>query len=208
MCGRIALYADTGRIAELFQLPEESVPDHQPHYNIAPGHSVLAAYKPDRMATVTWGIDMQRGERLLSNARSETAHSKPTFSKSFQKYRCLIPANGFYEWQKRSSGPKQPMWIAPEDGQPFALAGIIVLKPQPALVIMTTNPNRLVGPIHNRMPVIVNPDDFPDWFAADCRSPAIRKITAPREWPGFSATPVSRLVNQPANNDARLIAAA
>ena len=208
MCGRIALYADSGQVAELFDIDSDYVPAVPPSWNIAPKSPVIACYRRTKMATVPWGIQTRNGERPLINARSETAHAKPTFAKAFDKARCLIPVNGFYEWTPNQSGRKRPVWITRQDDQPFALAGLIVLKPTPALVIMTTEPNSLVRPIHNRMPVIVQPESFDDWFTQEARSPQMRAITASRPWEAMQALPVSHLVNSPRHDGPELIAAA
>ena len=208
MCGRIALYADSGQVAKLFDIDSDYVPTVPPSWNIAPKSLVIACYRRTKMATVPWGIPTRSGERPLINARSETAHTKPTFAKAFDKARCLVPVNGFYEWTTNRSGRKRPVWITRLDDQPFALAGLIVLKPTPALVIMTTEPNSLIASIHNRMPVIVEPESFDNWFSQNARSPQIRAITTSRPWEAMHALPVSQLVNSPRHDGPELIAAA
>ena len=206
MCGRIALYAETGQIAQMFDIDPGSVPQLAPNRNIAPSNRVLACYRGTRMSTVRWGIPSRYGDRPIINARSETAHSKPTFAQAFDNARCLIPVNGFYEWQAVGTSRKQPFWITRTDDQPFALAGLIVLNPRPALVIMTTEPNSLVKPIHKRMPIIVDPDSFDDWFTQPAHSKQIRAITTTRPWDDMQAITVSMLVNDPLCNSAELIA--
>ena len=97
MCGRIALYADSGQVAKLLT-STQPVPTIAPSWNIAPSSPVIACYRRTKLATVPWGITTRSGERPLINARSETAHAKPTLPRLFDKARCLVPVNGFYEW--------------------------------------------------------------------------------------------------------------
>ena len=97
------------------------MPTIAPSWNIAPSSPVIACYRCTKLATVPWGITTRSGERPLINARSETAHTKPTFAKAFDKARCLAPVNGFYEWTTNRSGRKRPVWITRLDDQPFAL---------------------------------------------------------------------------------------
>ena len=100
------------------------MPTIAPSWNIAPSSPVIACYRRTKLATVPWGITTRSGERPLINARSETAHAKPTFAKAFDKARCLVPVNGFYEWTTNRSGRKRPVWITRLDDQPFALGSV------------------------------------------------------------------------------------
>jgi putative SOS response-associated peptidase YedK len=217
MCGRYTLTTKPERIASLFDLPEP--PPIAPRYNIAPTQDVLIVRACDagrRGAMVRWGLiphwakDADIGSRLI-NARAETAASKPAFRAAWKRRRCLVPADGFYEWKKTPSG-KQPCLIGLPDGEPFALAGLWERwegppdggepqGPVESCTILTTEPNELVAEVHNRMPVILPAGDWPTWLGeadADGRDPT--DLTRP--YPGeLTLRPVSRRVNSPARDD-------
>ncbi len=216
MCGRYYLLPSPPQLADLFGLAD--VPDAPPRSNIAPTQPVLAVgpSKEDRpaVATFRWGIvppwatDPKPGP---INARSETAADKPTFAEAIRKRRCPIPASGFYEWLRQGKA-KQPYAIRMADGRPFAFAGIWeAWRPEsgPPLLtcaILTTEANELVKPVHNRMPVILEPRHFGTWIDRDVQDPAdlallLRPFAAVR----MLAYPVSQLVNSPRNDDARCI---
>lgn len=206
MCGRIALFGETTQLAYLFDIAATAVPDFPDRYNIAPGDRVLtlhADHDTPQLSPITWGISMRSKDRRISNARSETAHRTPSFSKGLAKRRCLIPARGFYEWKPSQRG-KQPIWIAPDDGGMLAFAGLIT-EPGGPMVIMTCEPNQLIRPIHHRMPVILQPGQFDDWLNPQTPPKAVKNLTKPTEWPHMVATNVSRNVNNPTNDGPALI---
>jgi putative SOS response-associated peptidase YedK len=219
MCGRFTLTDPDADLAVQFNLPE--IPDMQPRYNIAPTQPVAAVRAsprgPDReMVFLHWGLipfwakDPSMGARMI-NARSETAAEKPAFRAAFRRRRCLVVADGFYEWQKQN-GTKQPFYIHLHTSQPFAFAGLWELwEGADASVIesctlLTTQPNDLLRPIHNRMPVILHPKDYDLWLDPEIQqADRLQPLLSPYPAEEFSAYPVSRWVNSPGNDDPRCI---
>lgn len=214
MCGRFSLGTPATTLAAQFNLFE--VPAWAPRYNIAPTQSaptaVRAASDPSRQFKVhRWGLippwakDPGMGSQLI-NARAETVAIKPAFRKAFRERRCLILADGFFEWQRRGRH-KQPFHIRMRDGRPFAFAGLWEHWEGPegsaidSCTILTTTTNELVGTLHDRMPVILAPQDYDLWL-----DPAIQKVerleSLLRPYPSeeMTAYPVSTRVNNPAND--------
>lgn len=224
MCGRFTLNATPEQLTELFELPAE--PMIAPRYNIAPTQPVAivrldAQSKAREWTHVQWGLipswakDPSLGAKMI-NARAETVAEKPAFRAAFKRRRCLVPATGFYEWQKLGSR-KQPHLITRQDGQPFAFAGLwetwqsgdgSVLE---TCTILTTDPNELMAQIHNRMPVILAPEDFAQWLGSGSDSTP-RELDQlqhllrpyPTEW--LTNTPVSTYVNNAQNEGPQCIA--
>ena len=176
MCGRFTL-TDPGVAME--QLVSLDAPSSAlPRYNIAPsqGHFVVVhreAPPYQNLAKLRWGLDAVSSDRaLLINARSETVNKKPRFRGVFHRHRCLVPADGFYEW-KRDGHARWPYYIRRRGSQPFAMAGIWNPNPgstecaQGAFAILTTRPNRCVSEIHDRMPVILPKAVFRRWLAPE-----------------------------------------
>lgn len=210
MCGRFTLAADPETLATLFNLHQ--LPDLAPRYNIAPTQPVAAVrFDPNRnrrgFTYLTWGLipfwakDSKIGARMI-NARAETVAEKPAFRGAFKYRRCLIPADGFYEWQKRTNG-KQPYYITFEDHHPFAFAGLwerwqgddgSVIE---TCILLTTSANELLRPIHNRMPVILDPGDYADWLAPTSSPSHLRQLLRPYSGTGLITFPVSPRVNNP-----------
>lgn len=220
MCGRFSLIVPGEEIAAAFDLPE--VPVLAPRYNIAPTQPV-AAIRLNRDTGVRelshfhWGLipfwakDPSMGARMI-NARAETAAEKPSFRAAFKYRRCLIPASGFYEWQKQNGG-KQPYYIHHPQGKPLALAGLWEHWQSEdgseieSCTILTTRPNETIRPLHNRMPVILHPDDYTTWLHSDGTHLAeLQHLLQPLEEDWLAAYPVSRYVNRPANEGADCIA--
>ena len=215
MCGRFTLFTPASRLAEVF-LPGEAV-SLAPRYNIAPSQPVLAvrvapATGRREFATPRWGLipswakDASIGSRLI-NARAETVSEKPAFRRAFRERRCLVPADGFYEWKQEATG-KRPFYVRMRDGAPFAFAGLwerwekIPGEAVETCAILTTEPNDLLAPLHDRMPVIVAPEDFERWLDPAVRSP---ELLAPLLHPfpagAMEAFPVGRAVNNPRSDD-------
>ncbi|MBK8900866.1 MAG: SOS response-associated peptidase [Anaerolineaceae bacterium] len=224
MCGRFALMTSTEQLAMLFDVPETAVaalPPSVPRYNIAPTQPVAAirlGENGEREFTFfhwglipSWSKDIKMGARMI-NARSETVTEKPSFRNAFKRRRCLIPADGFYEWQKQADG-KQPMFIRPSDGaeRPFALAGLWEVWRDPdgselqSCTIVTTTPNELMAAIHNRMPVIVEPEDYDLWLNPEPDPEQGLHLLRPYPAEKMVAYPVSTLVNNPRNDTAQCI---
>jgi putative SOS response-associated peptidase YedK len=146
----------------------------------------------------------------MINARSETAPEKPSFRRAFRERRCLIPADGFYEW-RRTNGANQPYYIHMEDGRPFAFAGLWESWDDGGegevrtCTILTTMANALVGEVHERMPVIVAPDAYDVWLDPASERDELTGLLAPFPEDRMEAYPVSRFVNSPSNNDPRCV---
>jgi putative SOS response-associated peptidase YedK len=217
MCGRYTLATPAERLAEEFGFDGSSVELSQ-NYNVAPTQGVAAVLEEGgqrRLEVLRWGLippwadDPQIGSRMI-NARSETAPGKPSFRRAFRERRCLIPADGFYEWQ-RTNGTKQPFYIHMEDGRPFAFAGLWESWGKSGegevrtCTILTTGANALVGEIHERMPVIVAPDAYDVWLDPASERDELTGLLAPYPEDEMEAYPVSRFVNSPSNNDPRCI---
>lgn len=223
MCGRFTLHVSPNKLAELFQLATS--PTLAPRYNIAPTQPIgIVRIDPERSARewtlVVWGLvpswskDPSIGSRMI-NARSETAHEKPSFRAAFRRRRCLIPADGFYEW-KRSGNKKQPYFIQLADGAPFAFAGLWEQWMAPdgselqTSTILTCDANERVAPIHPRMPVILQEEDYGEWLGEETLGDAVdltplRHLLRPYASEKMSAFPVSTYVNRPQNEGADCI---
>jgi len=214
MCGRYTLTVDASVLAELFKL--EPLTDLQPRFNIAPSQSVsIVRSKTDgdrEWATVRWGLipswaqEAKIGSRLI-NARAETVAEKPSFRSAYKHRRCLVPADGFYEWVK-VGGAKQPHHIRFSDRRPFAFAGLWERWTDPesteieSCTILTTRPNALMENLHNRMPVIMPPARFDDWIGRGPLGPeAAEAMLLPFPADGMEAVPVTTRVNSPKNED-------
>ncbi len=224
MCGRFTLFSSPERLAELFGLAEP--PRLAPRYNIAPTQPVAivradAQTQAREWALVQWGLvpswakDLGMGSRLI-NARAETVAEKPAVRAAFKRRRCLIPADGFYEWQRTDKG-KQPYFVHLRDGSPFAMAGLWEFWEGPdgsaleSCTILTTGANELMAPLHNRMPVIVAPEDYQDWLTIDLdrerdRASLLHHLLRPFPAEAMDAYPVSTYVNSPRNEGADCIA--
>jgi len=213
MCGRFALFAPGQDVAEQFGV----VVDHEmePRYNIAPTQPVAAvrlnANSDKRELTyLTWGLipswakDPKIGSRMI-NARSETAAEKPSFRAAFKRRRCLIPASGFYEWQKLGDR-KQPTFIHGVDKGLMGLAGLWEVWHSSdgsfvqSCTILTTQPNELMAPIHNRMPVIIAPEDYSMWLDPGPRPEDGLHLMRPYAGAQMAAYAVSTAVNSPRND--------
>lgn len=212
MCGRFTLTAATKKLAEAFagyQIPAEL----PPRYNIAPTQpvAVIANNGQRRLEFFQWGLipawakDPTIGNRMI-NARAETLAEKPTFKNAYKRRRCLVLADGFFEWQKVNGG-KTPMYIRLASGEPFAFAGLWESWHGPAdspllsCTIITTTPNALLANIHNRMPVILPPAAYELWLEPGERSPAqLDGLLKPYPAEAMVAYPVSTLVNNPKND--------
>jgi len=216
MCGRFALTISPAVLARFFELSD--IPGKiEPRYNIAPGQSILAVVdKADQAGrewrSFQWGLipSWVKGSvhlHRMINARSETVTEKPAFRQAFQKRRCLIPADGFYEWQKLV-GKKQPYFVHLLDQSPLALAGLWESRIDPAgtiidtCAILTTAGNELMRPIHDRMPVIISPADYQRWLDVQNRSEeVIEGLLRPYSSEKMAAHPVSTFVNNIKNDD-------
>lgn len=221
MCGRYTLTCTPEVLAEAFRL--DATPDLQPRYNVAPSQGVacVRAGLPSRKreaVTLRWGLipswasDPAMGMKLI-NARAETVAEKPSFRQPFRERRCLVPADGYYEW-KREGSRKQPYHIRLNSERPFAFAGLWDRwtgadgKTIESCTILTTTPNERLASIHDRMPVIVPPAAYEPWLDPGLQD-ARRLVPFLTPYPADAmiAVPVSRLVNDPRVDDARCLEA-
>jgi putative SOS response-associated peptidase YedK len=229
VCARFTLTASGEDLAEAFGL--EEAPLWTPRYNIAPSQAVLAVRRVGgrrRADPLRWGLAGAQGDvdeageapglpgfdrpargregPLLINARSETVASRPAFRDAFATRRCLVPADGFFEW-KRLGSARQPFRICRPDGRPFAFAGLWQPAPEApgepggACAILTTEPNELVRGIHDRMPVILAPHQFELWLAPGAPRTALAQLLRPAPPGELTAFPVSPRVNRTRNDD-------
>ncbi len=219
MCGRFTLAVNPEQLQQQFGLAEPPPKELVPRYNIAPTQAVAVVPNAEerRLELFQWGLipswakDPAIGNRMI-NARAETLAEKPAFRAALKRRRCLVVADGFYEW-KKEDGRKLPMHIHMADGQPFAFAGLWEVWQPPdgsvikTCTIITTDANALVAPIHNRMPVILAPGDYDRWLdprelPADQTLPLLRPFDAR----ALRAVPVSPQVNNPANDSPECVA--
>ncbi|MEA3191733.1 MAG: hypothetical protein QOD26_66 [Betaproteobacteria bacterium] len=194
MCGRYALHASPEVVALQFGL--EAAPPFKPSYNVCPGGEILVLRGPRKPALLRWGVG-----NMLINARAETLAERPAFRQAFRQYRCLVPASGFYEWQAVAAR-KQPWYVLPKEQRLFALGGIVLLwQGVRSVAIVTTAANDLMARIHDRMPVLVAPENYDDWLGSGDAS----ALLAPAPDDGMQTHPVSLRVNAPANDDEALL---
>jgi len=215
MCGRFTLRASASVIAEHFSIFE--LPPFSPRFNIAPSQPVavvrLASPPSGReLVWLHWGLipswakDPAIGNRMI-NARAETAAEKPAYRAAMRRRRCLLPADGFYEWQKAGRA-KQPHFIRMKDDRPFAFAGLWETWEGPdnsyieSCTVLTTEPNDVVRPIHDRMPVILDPKNYEQWLDTTTEDPTgLLPLLRPYPSEQMRADPVNTLVNSPANDE-------
>jgi putative SOS response-associated peptidase YedK len=209
VCGRINLWMSSAELAQVFELFRE--PEWLPRYNLGPMQQILSIRQHPKVVRlaepVQWGLvpswaKSPNNGPPLNNARGETITTKPSFRDSFQKRRCLIPANGFYEWKRLDNKTKQPWNIFLADGQPLALAGIWDHWQTPdgdtleSCAVITTEANEFMSQIHDRMPVILAKSDWDFWLNPEETNPDFFTrllVPCPNEW--LKGNAVSSLVN-------------
>jgi putative SOS response-associated peptidase YedK len=220
MCGRFTLFEPDKVLSREFGV--SGAPPLSPRYNIAPSQSV-AAVRPvpegsgRELALLRWGLipswskDPAIGNRLI-NARAETAREKPSFRNAFKRRRCLIPANGFYEWQRLERG-KRPYFVRMRDERVFAFAGLWDRWESPdegaveTCTILTISANAVLAPIHDRMPVILPPGEYDRWLDPSLKDPdSLTPLLVPFPPEKMLAYPVSPRVNAPSADDKGCIA--
>ncbi len=218
MCGRFVLFSDLKHIQLAFDLDQANV-NLEPSYNIAPTHQIAVIVQragSRTLETMRWGLipswakDERMGARMI-NARAETVAEKPSFKRALVQRRCIVIADGFYEWHTVGT-KKTPMYVRLKSGEPMGLAGLYDTWQSPesetitSCAIITTTANTLVQPIHDRMPVILSREAQRAWL--DATNQDIKQLMAllkPYPAEQMQAYPVSPLVNSPRNNSAECI---
>ena len=214
MCGRYTLKTSIDVVAEHFGL-DEHTSSLTPSYNVAPTQEVAAVIEEDderKLEMFRWGLipswakDPAIGNKLI-NARAETVAEKPSFRSAFKRKRCLIVADGFYEWQKAGDGAKQPFYFRMKNSSPFAFAGLWETwdghgERIRSCSIITTDANDLMREIHHRMPVILPAENYAAWLDPGFEEKeALLDFLRPYPSEEMEAYPVSRRVNRPSNNE-------
>ena len=221
MCGRYSLVADMSELALRFDF--EGGETRPPRFNIAPTQEVLAVTRDsgdsrNAARAMRWGLipfwakDPSIGNRMI-NARAETVDTSPVFRRAFERRRCLVVADGFYEWLKVGK-ERVPMRVSLSSGEPFAFAGLWETwrspggQPVESCTIITTTPNAVMEPVHNRMPVILPRNAEGVWLdTSGARSAAeLKELLAPYVGPGLEVYEVSKLVNSPRNDTPEVLA--
>lgn len=215
MCGRYGLVPGTN-FDERFDVEYRQEP-LLPQYNVAPGSTmpVVVRNSPNHVELMKWGLiphwsKEPRVKFSTINARAETVSTSATYRTPFRSRRCLVPASGFYEWQASKEG-KQPYFIHLKDAELFAFAGLYDVwkngegKELLTYTIITTRPNSLTAPIHNRMPVILKREDEDVWLDKEADTERLLSLLVPYSAEAMEAYPVSRAVNSPANEGEELM---
>lgn len=219
MCGRFTLRTNMHDVAQAFDLPD--VPELPFRYNIAPTQEVAAIrLEPEQnqreLSLLYWGLipswakDAKMASKLI-NARAETVAEKPSFRSAFTKRRCLIVADGFYEWQKLADGKKQPFYIHCQDDKPFAFAGLWESwngegETIESCTIITASANEVMQPLHDRMPVILSASDYDQWLDPTFKDKsALKELLEPCPADWLEAYPVSTRVNNPKHDEAECL---
>lgn len=218
MCGRFSLSYTYDDLLEYFELAKG--PTLAPRYNIAPSQDVVAVKVEEgerRLVGLRWGLvpfwakDPKVGYKMI-NARAETAHKAPAFRAAFRGRRCIIPASGFYEWDKKG-GSRQPFYVQRADGKPLAFAGLwehwedqegkTVID---SCSILTTVANPDIEKLHDRMPVLLEPDDFALWLDPEERQiDRLQPLLHPAPAGTLTMYPISSYVNKATNEGAQCI---
>jgi putative SOS response-associated peptidase YedK len=219
MCGRFSLATHPDQLARQFELAD--VPDLAPHYNVAPTQDVAVVRSssgaaPRELVLMRWGLvpywakSLSIGSRMI-NARCETVATLPAFRDAFARRRCLIPADGFFEWIA-AGGVKQPYWIHPSDGGVWGFAGVWERWRPPegppvlSCAIVTTPANGYIAALHDRMPAVIGPADYEKWLDVRHHDPAeLAPLLTPLPDAALEAVPVSTRVNKPDHDDASLL---
>ena len=221
MCGRFVSSSTPDQVAAYFGVNEVGETLLEPNYNVAPTSDVYVVLESGgvrRLEAFHWGLvpfwakDIKIGNRMI-NARAETIAEKNAFRTAFRKRRCIIPADGFYEWtMKPGQEKKQPMFIRRPDGEPFAFAGLWETwkgedgVPLQSCTIITGQPNEAMAEIHDRMPAILPPSAWATWLAPDLDdADTLKGLLVPAPNQLITMHPVSTEVNNPRNGGAHLI---
>lgn len=210
MCRRNSLFPPASVLEDRFDA-DLAFGDYRPRYNVAPGdlHPVVTNQDPDAIDRARWGLVprwMDGAHDGFANARSETTAEKSSFRDAWESRPCLVLSSGFYEWQDRFHGHKQPYRLFRPTEPAFAMAGLWEPKdgdPGVSITILTTESDGVVEPIHDRMPVVLPRDEESTWLTA--KPTARRELCRPVADAGLVADPISRRVNDPTNDDPSII---
>ena len=221
MCGRFTNSATPEQVKTEFKVGAKNPNVFEPRYNIAPSQMIDVVYELETeriLSQLKWGLvpdwakDESIGNRMI-NARAETITEKPSFREAFKSRRCIIPASGFYEWQKKETGAKKPFYFYLKDKDVFGFAGLWeswVDKTTGELLetctIITTEANEVLKPVHERMPVILKSENYNEWLDAKIKdTDKIQKLLKPYPAKEMISHEVSRSVNIPDTNLPELI---
>jgi putative SOS response-associated peptidase YedK len=221
MCGRFTNKAKPEQIKAEFKVGAKNPNLFQPRYNIAPSQMIDVVFEPETeriLSQLKWGLvpswskDAQTSKGLI-NARAETLTEKPSFREAFKTRRCIIPASGFYEWQKKGTGAKQPFYFYLKDKEVFGFAGLWeewLDKQSGELLetctIITTEANEVLKPVHERMPVILKPESYDEWLDTKVKDTnKLQELLKPYSSKEMDSHAVSKNVNIPESNSAELI---
>lgn len=219
MCGRYTITIPLDELIILYLIEKATTANYKPSYNVAPMQyvpAVVAGNNGNRLGELRWGLvpswskDPKIGSKMI-NARAETLTEKPAFNRLLLSRRCIVPADGFYEW-KQDSGTKQPYRIVLRDESVFSFAGLYDIwadedgNKLATCTIITTEPNSLMADIHNRMPVILRKEDEGEWLARDNHDEStLLRLLRPYDADKMRAYPVSATVGNVRNNSEELI---
>jgi putative SOS response-associated peptidase YedK len=222
MCGRFSSTTQLSFLLERFRAEPSGVEGHQPSFNVAPASNILVVVAGDdgarQLRELRWGLvprwskDPKSGNRMI-NMRAETVRDKPTWRRTLGSKRCIIPIDGFYEWQDQGKGKrKQPFYIAARDGQPLALAGLWATWRDSdggdelwTCTILTTTANKLMASVHHRMPVILLPESWDAWLDPDNKDvDQLAALLEPAPEDLLALWPVDQAVGNPRNNGPEL----
>lgn len=229
MCGRYASSRPPELIAEKFDVAEVKTESLKENFNVAPTTKVYAVLERStdedevqrQLRALRWGLvpswakDVKIGNRMI-NARAESVAEKPAYRRALAKRRCLIPADGYYEWLAQAGRPKQPFFIRRRDGEQLAIAGLYELWRDKdagddaewlwSCTIITTDANSATEHIHDRMPVVLSPKNWGPWLdPANSDTDRLAKLLVPAPAKDFEAFPVSTQVNNVRNNGPHLL---
>ena len=221
MCGRFTSQAKPKEIEKEFDVKVSDNELFTPRYNIAPTQTIAAVLESDGKRIIEglrWGLipgwakDQSIGSKMI-NARAETLAEKPSFKNAFRSHRCIIPASGFYEWQKQTKGAKQPFYFRIKDKDIFGFAGLYehwldkeTGEQIETCTIITTEANKVLEPIHERMPVILKPEDYEQWLdAKEKDTDKLQKLLALYPSEEMESYQVSKAVNSLSNDSPELL---
>ncbi|MGF1629163.1 MAG: SOS response-associated peptidase [Kiloniellaceae bacterium] len=215
MCGRFTNQITWQELVRLYRIHDQPALNLRPRYNAAPSQDIPIVRPADdgrEVVLARWGLvpswakDAKVGYKMI-NAKAETVDTTAAYRAAFKSRRCLIPADGFYEWLKLPDGSKQPYRLCLADRQPFAFAGLWESNKGlevTSCTIVTTEPNDVAGKIHNRMPVILSPENYEAWLSPETAPADAKALLRPYEGP-MIAYPVDKAVGSPKNDRPELV---